>query len=391
MNRILRQLPSPPTLILVCLILMLGTVHAVLPATTKTAATTQATSTRPFFGKDLIVMNELVALYEPVAFDHRTHAQMAETWDGCLTCHHRSPKAATPATTRAALAAVAQRPTQDYADVIPACKSCHPANANAAGINMPSLKGAYHRQCLNCHRDWMDANACVICHAARKSTIAAAPAAATAPVALRDDIVGRMHKPIPEPKDKTYRARFTPADGPNVLFRHDEHVKTFGIKCSGCHRRDSCADCHATTTTAASEISPAANPLQPGRTWRDTHGPCESCHQDDRCNHCHYPDKKAAPAAFEHPAVTGQTLDADHMKLACGQCHTKLKTKAASIGCGDASCHKRAGVALPVDRPGPFNPATTRPGNTVAVVPTTHPATAPATRPTIIRIRRGGS
>jgi hypothetical protein len=384
MNSIRRQLLLLPPII-TCLILIAGTAHAASPAATQATATTQ-----PFFGKDLIVMNELESLYEPVAFDHRTHAQMAETWDGCVTCHHRSPKAATPVTTRAALAAVAQRPTQDYADVIPACKSCHPANATAAAINLPSLKGAYHRQCLNCHRDWMDANACVICHAARKSTVAAAPAAATTPVALRDDIVGRMHKPIPEPKDKTYRTRFTPADGPNVLFRHDEHVKTFGIKCASCHRRDNCADCHA-TTTAASEISAAANPLQPGRTWRDTHGPCVSCHQDDRCNHCHYPDQKAAPVAFEHRVVTGQTLDADHVKLACGQCHAKLKPKAASIGCGDAGCHKRAGVALPVDRPGPFNPATTRLATTVAFLPTTHPTTAPATRPTIIRIRRGGS
>jgi hypothetical protein len=200
-----------------------------------------------------------------------------------------------------------------------------------------------------------------------------------------------MHKPIPEPTTKTYRARFTPADGANVLFRHEEHVGAFGIKCASCHRRDTCADCHAPTPSATMSVS--ANPLQPGRTWRDTHGPCIACHQDDRCNHCHYTDSQPEPAVFTHARATGQTLDADHAKLACNQCHAKLKTK-ASPTCGDASCHKRAGiVALPIDRPGPFNPAATRPIIVSATEPSTHPATtrAAATRPTIVQIRRGGS
>jgi ribulose-5-phosphate 4-epimerase/fuculose-1-phosphate aldolase len=100
---------------------------------------------------------------------------------------------------------------------------------------MPSLKGAYHRLCLNCHRNWMDANACVICHAARNS--AATAAAATEKLGPNaDDIVGRMHKPIPEPTTKLFRARFTPEVGPNVLFRHKEHTTTFGITCSLCHK-----------------------------------------------------------------------------------------------------------------------------------------------------------
>jgi cytochrome c553 len=363
------------------LLLLVAACLAAAPATTQSSA-----ATRPLFGKDLIVMDELVALYEPVAFDHRTHAQMAETWDGCVTCHHRAPKGATSATTRAAAtAAVATRPSQEYADVIPACKSCHAAGANSAVVGMPSLKGAYHRQCLNCHRDWMDANACVVCHAARKGT-GGALAAATVPTQLRDDIVGRMHKPIPEPKIKIYRSRFTPAAGANVLFRHDEHVATFGITCANCHRRDTCADCHAPATQTS--MTAEANPLQPGRTWRDTHGPCVSCHQDDRCDSCHYADGKIAPPAFEHSRFTGQLLDKDHAGLKCAQCHAKLKTKPS---CGDASCHKRTNVALPIDRPGPFTPATTRPLMIAAVAPTTSPATQPATRPTIVRIRRGGS
>ena len=29
-----------------------------------------------------------------------------------------------------------------------------------ADLRMPNLKGAYHRQCLNCHRDWAHENEC---------------------------------------------------------------------------------------------------------------------------------------------------------------------------------------------------------------------------------------
>ena len=94
---------------------------------------------------------------------------MAEMWDGCETCHHYSPT--TKPSAQALTTAKAHAPNQADAAVIPACKSCHSVEVNpTTEIRMPSLKGAYHRQCLNCHREWTQANACVICHAARSTT-----------------------------------------------------------------------------------------------------------------------------------------------------------------------------------------------------------------------------
>jgi len=36
---------------------------------------------------ETVMLDELVAQYEPVPFDHKAHASMAQMWDGCTTCH----------------------------------------------------------------------------------------------------------------------------------------------------------------------------------------------------------------------------------------------------------------------------------------------------------------
>jgi hypothetical protein len=175
-------------------------------------------------GPDVVVLKELVNLYDPVPFDHKGHAQMADMWQGCQTCHHRPPT--TQPATRPVEVAITTH-TQADAATIPACKSCHPANIEEANIHMPNLKGAYHRQCLNCHREWMQGNACVVCHKPREGQVAT-----TVPV-TKDDIIGRMHPPIPEPETRVYKTVVTPADGGNVLFRHKEHTNGFGLRCVG--------------------------------------------------------------------------------------------------------------------------------------------------------------
>jgi hypothetical protein len=341
-----------------------------LPATTRA-------STQPDMGPDTVMLDKLVDLYQPVPFDHRGHAEMAEMWDGCVTCHHRPPSADT-----AHEATPEDRPKQDQSNEIPACKSCHPVKPEKEDLHIPTLKGAYHRQCLNCHREWTHENACVLCHAPRDGQVS--------PVKVTpDDIVGRMHPPVDPPKEKLYRARFTPVAGPNVLFRHDEHVQGFGLKCVNCHRRDSCADCHnkpapATNASSTASTTQGVHVLQTARTWKETHGPCASCHRNDTCNHCHFTDDNFAPQPFSH-SMTKQLLDKDHDTLACGDCHKRVKFK-EFLTCGDASCHKQRAVAFPTDLPGE-RVKTASP----ATEPTTQPTTAPSTRPTIIRIRRGGS
>ena len=296
------------------------------------------------FGPDVVVLKELMSLYQPVPFDHRSHARMVQMWGGCTTCHHRSPQP----TTRPA-AALNGHVTQDEAATVPACKSCHPVVGDDANIRMPHLKGAYHRQCLNCHREWAQANDCSVCHKPRDGQ-------PTVVQPTPDDIVARMHPPMPEPDVKAYRARFTPADGKNVLFRHKEHTTQYGLKCVSCHYRENCSGCHQ---GGANHSGP--KPMKPGKTWADSHMPCITCHKQDRCKHCHYKDGQEAPPAFDHRS-TGQILDKDHQSLVCGACHTELKSK-VNLTCGDASCHKKGGViAYPARRPGPV--VTTRPAAT---------------------------
>jgi hypothetical protein len=300
----------------------------------------------PEAGPDVVILRELENTYEAVPFEHREHAKMAQMWYGCVTCHHRSPEPTRPAAGAAPVPAKDR--TQEAAARIPACKSCHPVFAADADIHMPSLKGAYHRQCLNCHQEWMHENACVVCHKPRED--AEAGAADPAP----DDIVGRMHPPIPEPRSKLYKTRFTPADGGNVLFRHEEHTVAFGIKCINCHHRDNCAHCHSPTGDTSAE-----KPLRPGMTWDESHGPCMGCHRENHCRHCHYKDGRAAPAAFDHAAL-GQGLDEDHAKLACEQCHPDLKLT-AEPSCGEAACHKDRKIDYPTQRPGPVTPQRVEP------------------------------
>ncbi|MAE67308.1 MAG: hypothetical protein CMJ18_23855 [Phycisphaeraceae bacterium] len=288
-------------------------------------------------GPEIVMLDELCDLYDPVPFEHAAHARMAEMSDGCRTCHHRDPA---PGTEANESVHADRRRGQDREMRIPDCKSCHPVNAAEADIRMPSLKGAYHRQCLNCHKAWTGANGCVICHRPRRAGTEVAP--------TPDDIVGRMHPPIEPPKVTMYKARFTPAMGGSVMFRHEEHVRRYGLKCVRCHRRDSCADCHGTDGHAHPR-----KPVAPARSWRQAHGPCMACHRQQACRHCHYPEGGTAPPPFDHER-TGQVLDADHASLPCSRCHAKLDFH-ANPGCGSAECHDPgAAVAFPDHRPGPI-------------------------------------
>jgi hypothetical protein len=65
----------------------------------------------------------------------------------CAGCHHHSP--------------IGQRP--------PPCGSCH-GNADAAATDRPSLKVAYHRQCVSCHQRLDLKVGCTDCHAAKEGS-----------------------------------------------------------------------------------------------------------------------------------------------------------------------------------------------------------------------------
>ncbi|MCB2156306.1 cytochrome c family protein [bacterium] len=288
-------------------------------------------------GPEIVILDELENEYEPVPFDHLAHAQMAQMWHGCVTCHHYSPHPEDASST--ATIVLSETPRQEESAQFPACSSCHEVGLDESEITMPGLKGAYHRQCLNCHKEWMHENACVICHEPKDSEVE--PMQPTS-----GDIVGRMHPPIPEPGDVYYKTRFTPADGGNVLFRHQEHTTRYDIRCVDCHFEDNCSHCHGSEGDTT-----AQKPLKPGMTWDESHGPCMACHKDDRCQHCHFHDETDPPPMFSHE-MTGQVLDEDHVEIACSECHMNLRCDEVP-SCGGVACHNEKPIEYPTDLPGP--------------------------------------
>ena len=63
--------------------------------------------------------------------------------EDCADCHHHS-----------------------QADQTPSCRECHDTPFNPVNLNLPGLKGAYHLQCLGCHREMESGTVgCYECHA----------------------------------------------------------------------------------------------------------------------------------------------------------------------------------------------------------------------------------
>ncbi|MBD3222501.1 hypothetical protein GF314_14795, partial [bacterium] len=93
-------------------------------------------------GPEVVIIDQLADIYRPVVFAHKLHAGMADMSGGCTNCHHYSEDSGT----------------------IPPCRECHDPDKTQVDMRMPSLKGAYHRQCINCHLDWSHENACGFCH-----------------------------------------------------------------------------------------------------------------------------------------------------------------------------------------------------------------------------------
>jgi hypothetical protein len=316
-----------------------------------TAGARRATATTlPADIPDIVILDQLSkidGLYEPVPFNHKAHASMSGMKNGCITCHHRQPDA-TVVTANTMPASRVGASDQANAAGHPACRTCH--EPRRVDLHQPGLKGAYHRQCLNCHREWAQANNCNVCHKPKGAVVA------DRKQPTPDDILGRMHPPMAEPVEHLFKARFTPADGGNILFRHKEHIHRYDVKCVSCHQaEDSCARCHRGSSAPLTQPE-AAHPVALDRTWEQAHAQCSSCHvrRENQCTTCHYKDDQKAPVAFEH-AVTGQLLDASHAGLKCVDCHTNWGPT-LTTSCGTSGCHKSGPVSFPAKRPGPLIP-----------------------------------
>lgn len=249
-------------------------------------------------GPKVVVLGELQDVYLPVPFDHRGHADMAQMAGGCTVCHHHTPQGT-------------EHPT---------CKSCHEAGVQRGDIRKPGLKGAYHRQCLSCHREWSGEESCSVCHQPKTGK------GPTINVPTPDDIIGRMHPPITAPDEELYKTEGAGGDKSHVLFRHKEHADRYGLRCAECHREDNCNRCHRNGGPHVQQV----------RTFEQHHEPCFQCHKEDRCERCHVEPDGAPTPPFDHLS-TGWELSRFHRDRSCRDCHVDVPFVALKRDCN--SCH----------------------------------------------------
>jgi hypothetical protein len=263
---------------------------------------------------DFLILDKLSELYVPVVFPHKLHAAMGEMAEGCSICHHRNPEGP-----------------------ILSCSECHGGPSNPVNLRQPGLKGAYHRQCLGCHREWTHETNCVICHAKREPGVE---------IVLPEDptdIIGMLHPNVEIPDVKVYEIEHELlTDMPFVTFHHKEHIELFGHKCVDCHQHESCNRCHDTVS-------------RPPHVRLDPHEDCIKCHQqqiDYDCTHCH--DSAVRETGFVHAAATGFDTALYHAVLGCTDCHTKREQVGfTGLATACSACH------APEFEPAEFDHATT--------------------------------
>jgi len=246
----------------------------------------------------VIKMNKLNAIeniYEAVIFSHRAHAEMSEISGGCEMCHHYNPPGN-----------------------IVACDYCHNLQRQRIDISKPDLKGAYHRQCIDCHREWSKEVACESCHELNESGKSA--------FSGKEYSKERIHPEINTPSKLVYKT--SKQKGTLVTFFHNEHTDVFGFECKGCHYEESCVKCHdVTKSTIKKEIS-----------LEQKHKKCSSCHDTSiktGCESCHT-KKELKP--FNHKIRTGFELKNYHAELNCSSCH-QAKSVFTGLNSSCTSCH----------------------------------------------------
>jgi len=243
-------------------------------------------------GPDILTINKIKAkndFYKPVIFSHRLHSEMSDMSGGCETCHHYNPTGK-----------------------ILKCSDCHSENRVGDDIHKPDLKGAYHQQCMNCHKEWSHEIECNSCHKTNK---------------VKDEVKKeyskKKHLKVETPIKKVYKTGYK--NGMYVTFWHTDHSTLFKQECTDCHNNSSCVSCH----DKKPEITKA-------KKNTDKHQKCNSCHNTKLgCETCH---KNSESKGFNHFARTGFELKGAHLKLSCNDCHLKPATfKGLNKKCD--SCH----------------------------------------------------
>jgi len=246
----------------------------------------------------IIQMNKLKVteeLYEAVIFSHRAHAEMSEISGGCQMCHHYNPPGN-----------------------IVACDYCHDLNRQRTDISKPDLKGAYHRQCMDCHQEWSTKLACESCHELKESGKSA--------FTEKDYANQRVHPELEIPAKIVFTTSYE--KGTIVTFYHNEHTNLFGLDCINCHQQESCAKCHSDEPEKKVE----------NVSIEVKHKNCSGCHDTNsknECGNCHS-SKEIGP--FDHLVRTGFKLKSYHTKLSCVNCH-QSESVFTGLNSSCSSCH----------------------------------------------------
>ncbi len=257
-------------------------------------------------GPEVVVLDQVPGCYGSVRFNHRLHTGMAAINGGCANCHHHEP-----------VDGVIQPCRACHADHSTAIRSGQPGLDPLDPLDKPSLRGAYHRHCLSCHKEWTHTNACTSCHE---------DASALAGLSVRRGPVVKPSLPPHLTPEDTYLFKTDHKTMPTVTFHHTDHAERFGLRCADCHGGTACGQCHGDR---------AERPVV--RRQQD----CYGCHNQKRCVTCHNVGEREH---FDHARATGWVLRPGHLGLPCLSCHeqARMPEKASSIAC--RTCHaKQAG------------------------------------------------
>ncbi len=275
----------------------------------------------PETGPDVVVMDDLTDRYMPGVFPHKLHAQMSEMTGGCIACHH-----------------------YNTLGPILNCKECHSIKRKREDITKPDLKGAYHQQCLNCHRQWSHKTECVSCHEKKNGNTGLSVAQ------LISRFKNKSHPEVNKPDVIVYDTNYD--KGKLVTFYHKEHSTLFGLKCIDCHNNENCIRCHDLQKKNKEQISGFDLPVKVQVSKEERHLKCFGCHANNKCSFCHS-NEKMKP--FDHKLRTGWALNRFHKKLSCIKCHgnkksfTKLNSNCNNCHSGwtpETFNHKITGLVL---------------------------------------------
>jgi len=197
---------------------------------------------------------------------------------------------------------------------------------DSSNLDKPTLKGAYHRQCLKCHGQWGDERDCAQCHVEKAQTRAVAAGNGLHQVSSEKKSRSMNADAIQVPQKKIFTTHlFT--DGPLVTLNHKEHVDLYRFRCVDCHQEDSCEKCHEkegregvkSMKSVLKKMEEYETELGP-QAMAISHKDCFSCHDTNdqaKCGYCH---KNTETEGFIHD-LTGWPLPPFHRHLGCDQCH----------------------------------------------------------------------